>query len=160
MTQASSASHLSRRTVAAGAAWTIPAVAVAVAAPHAAASQEPEPDLYNFAANGGGALPGEKINAYVRIRNRSTNLAVQGQVGIVFFSATTGFELRDEQGAVVTSLQGTPTDASGRSFPTGGGVYVKEDTAPGTLGSLSASWTSPAPESRLYSTDSLDLEAL
>ncbi|WP_056038266.1 MULTISPECIES: hypothetical protein [unclassified Rathayibacter] len=153
--------HLSRRTVATGAAWTIPAVAVAVAAPMAAASTTPpEPDLYNFAAQGGGALPGQKINAYVRIRNRSTNLAVQGQVGIVFFGATTGFELRDLSGNVVTMLPGTPTDASGRSFPSNGGVYVKEDTVEGTLGSLSASWTSPAPESRLYSTDSLDLEAL
>jgi hypothetical protein len=151
---------ISRRTVTTGAAWSLPVVAVAIGAPMAAASTTPEPELYNFAAQGGAALPGEKMNVYVRIRNRSTNLAVQGQIGIVFFGATPGFELRDTSGAVVSSLPGTPTDASGRSFPTGGGVYVKDDTAPGVLGSLSASWTSPAPESRAYATDSLDLEAL
>ncbi|NQX29868.1 hypothetical protein HQQ81_21175 [Microbacteriaceae bacterium VKM Ac-2854] len=149
-----------RRTVMAGAAWTIPAIAVAAAAPLAAASTAPQPDLYNFAATGGAAAPGEKISPYVRIRNRSTNLPVAGQIGVVFFAPSEGFELRDTNGAIVATLPGTPTDASGRSFPADGGVYVKIDTVSGTLGSLSASWTSPAPENRNYGTDSLDLEAL
>jgi hypothetical protein len=88
MEESSTSRRLSRRTVAKGAAWTVPAVAVAATAPSAAASPfVPPPPVFNFAAgcatvgNGAGGCNGVRFTPQIPffIRN-TTNETLQFQI--------------------------------------------------------------------------------
>jgi hypothetical protein len=124
------APRLDRRVVVRAAAWTVPAVAVATAAPLASASEEPVYE-YDFAGISATGSPGQRLTAAdgpgARIRVAETGAPVPGQlVQVSYISGP--FRLLNEQ---------AHTDGTGAARV---GVCFDDDAVAPTLGAILASW--------------------
>jgi hypothetical protein len=119
---------MSRRQVMVGAAWAAPVVALAVAAPMAAASNTPP--QYEFAGISATGTAGETLTGDARPGARirdANNSPVAGEI-VVFAYVDGPFRLND-----VTAT----TDVNGRALV---GVTFDAEGVPGPLGAIEATW--------------------
>lgn len=127
-------SQVSRRTVAKGAAWSVPAVAVAAAAPSLAASPDDEPNLStSIQGEGSGRVSANELQIEASTIINSGGVAAEGLV-VTFDSSDvviSGFSLGGLDPAVVgIAVDGLGTQFVTMTVPSGttlGQVYIEPE---------------------------------